>query len=222
MGVMGVWVVGVAADNPIEEARRRFPDAAGAHGTWPASSADMIQWCKPLEPAELLDGTPERPSRIDEIVRFADAVYRVRNDETAVDEFQDYLLHAVPQQESEGMFCAAVPRGDGAAALMWGLGRDTALRFPGCCGQFLFDAAQVRAALPAAEQALVLHPPRRAYVATRIRLWLDEMADDPNCDIDELIDGPLRVLCYAAGTGVGAVGLSLEGTVARLRRGFGT
>ncbi|MET9388946.1 hypothetical protein ABZY20_00810 [Streptomyces sp. NPDC006624] len=209
MGVMGVWVVGVAADHPIEKARRLFPDAAGAHGTWPASSADMIQWCEPLEPAELLDGTPERPSRIDEIVRFADAVHRVRNDETEVDEFQDYLLQAVPQQEGEGMFCAAVPRGDGAAALMWGLGRDTTLRFPGCCGQFLFDAAQVRVALPAAEQALALHPPRRAEAAIRIRQWLDEMADDPNCGIDELIDGPLRVLRYAARTGVGAVGLTL-------------
>ncbi|MDX3236909.1 hypothetical protein PV392_14745 [Streptomyces sp. ME03-5709C] len=209
MGVMGVWVVGVVADDPLEEARRRFPDAAGAHGTWPTSSADMSQWCEPLAPAELLDGIPEQPSRIDEIARFADAVYRVRNDEPEVDEFQDYLLQAVPQQESEGMFCAAVPRSDGAAALMWGLGRDTTLRTPGCCGQFLFDAAQVRAALPAAEQALVLPPPRRAHVTARIRLWLDEMADDPNCDINELIDGPLRVLRYAAHLGVGAVGLTL-------------
>ncbi|WP_339133762.1 hypothetical protein WJM95_31115 [Streptomyces sp. f51] len=208
MGGMGVWVVGAVADDAIEDARRRFPDAAGAHGTWPASSVDVSQWCEPLEPAELLDGTPE-PSRIDDIVRFADAVYRVRNDETEVDEFQDYLLHAVPQQESEGMFCSAVPRGDGAAALMWGLGRDTTLRIPGCCGQFLFDAAQVQAALPAAERALTFPPRRRAHVTARIRQWLDEMADDPNCDIDELIDGPLRVLRHAARTGVGAVGLTL-------------
>ncbi|WP_282694456.1 hypothetical protein [Streptomyces sp. CC208A] len=209
MGVMGVWVVGAVADDRIEEARRRFPDAAGVHGTWPMSSADMSQWCEPLAPEELLDGTSEQAARIDEIVRFADAVHRVRNDETEVDEFQDYLLHAVPQQESKGMFCSAVPRGDGGAALMWGLGRDTALRIPGCCGEFLFDAAQVSAALPAAEQALLLPPPRRARVTARIRMWLDEMADDPNCDIDELIDGPLRVLRYAARTGVGAVGLTL-------------
>ncbi|WP_037603338.1 hypothetical protein [Streptacidiphilus rugosus] len=209
MGGMGVWVVGVVADDAIEDARRRFPDAAGAHGTWPASSADVSQWCESLEPAELPDGTPERPSSIDEIARFADAVYRVRNDETEVDEFQDCLLHLVPQQESEGMFCSAVPRGDGAAALMWGLGRDTTLRIPGCCGQFLFDAAQVHAALPAAEQALTFPLRRRAHVTARIRQWLDEMADDPNCDIDELIDGPLRVLRHAARTGVGAVGLTL-------------
>jgi hypothetical protein len=209
MSVMGAWVVGVVSDDALEEARRRFPDAAGAHGAWPESSADMSQWRERFEPAGLFDETPERPSRTDEIVRFAEAVDRVRNDETEADEFQDYLLHAVPQQGSEGLFCAAVPRGDGAAALMWGLGFDTMLRLPGCCGQFLFDGAQLRAALPAAEQALVLHPPRRAHVAARIRLWLDEMADDPNCDIDELIDGPLRVLRYAARTGVGAVGLTL-------------
>ncbi|MEV7319267.1 hypothetical protein [Streptomyces sp. NPDC093970] len=209
MSVMGVWVVGVLADDAVEDARRRFPDAAGVHGTWPVSAADMNPWSEPLVPAELLDGSPERQSHTDEIARFADAVYKVRNEGTEVDEFQDHLLHTVPQQEGEEMFCAVVPRGDGAAALLWGLGRDTALRFPGCCGQFLFDAAQVRAALPAAEQALVLHPPRRAHVSARIRLWLDEMADDPNRDIDELIDAPLRVLRHAASTGVGAVGLTL-------------
>jgi hypothetical protein len=169
----------------------------------------MGRWCEPLTPEESPDGTSERSARIDEIVRFADAVHRVRNSETEVDEFQDHLLHAVPQQEGEGVFCSTVSRGDGAAALMWGLGLDTALRIPGCCGEFLFDAARLRAALPAAEQALVLPPPRRAHVAARIRLWLDEMADAPNCDIDELIDGPLRALRYAARTGAGAVGLTL-------------
>ncbi|MFD7640532.1 hypothetical protein ACFV4P_07750 [Kitasatospora sp. NPDC059795] len=46
-------------------------------------------------------------------------------------------------------------------------------------------------------------------MAARIRLWLDEMADDPERDIDELIDGPLRVLRHAARTGVGAAGLAL-------------
>ncbi|MCX4576482.1 hypothetical protein OHB41_25560 [Streptomyces sp. NBC_01571] len=208
MSVMGVWVVGVVADDALEEARRRFPDAAGTHGTWPESSAVTSWWRERFEPAGLSDETPQWP-RTDEIAHFAYAVDRVRNDETEVEEFQDYLLHAVPQQEGESLFCAAVPRGDGAAALMWGLGIDTTLRLPGCCGQFLLDAAQVRAVLPAAEQALVLHPSRRVDVATRIRLWLDEMADDPNLDVDELIDGPLRVLRYAARTGVGAVGLTL-------------
>lgn len=208
MSVMGVWVVGAVADDVVEEARRRFSCAAGAHGTWPESSADMSWWRERFELAGF-DGTSERPSPVGEIVRFADAIDRVRNDEAEVDELQDYLLQAFPQQDSEGLFCAVVPRGDGAAALMWGLGLDTTLRLPGCCGQFLFDAAQVQAALLAAEQALVLHPPRRAKVAARIRLWLDEMADDPNHDIDELIDGPLRVLRHAKRASVGAVGLTL-------------
>ncbi|MFE2543464.1 hypothetical protein [Actinacidiphila glaucinigra] len=80
----------------------------------------MSRWYERLEAAELLHGTPERPSRIDEIARFTDAVYTARNDETEVDEFQDYPLHPVPQQEGESLFCSAVPRGDGAAALMYG------------------------------------------------------------------------------------------------------
>ncbi|WP_030274039.1 hypothetical protein [Streptomyces sp. NRRL B-24484] len=209
MSVMGVWVVGVLDDTAVEEARRRFPDAAGAHGVWPEPSAETSRWRERFEPAGTFEGAGGRPWCTDEIVRFADAVDRVRNDGSEVDEFQEHLLHVVPQQEGEGLFCAGVPRGDGAAALTWGLGLDATLRLPGCCGQFLFDAAQVRAALPAAEQALDLHPLRRARVAARIRLWLDEMADDPNRDVDELIDGPLRVLRHAACTGVGAAGLTL-------------
>lgn len=145
----------------------------------------------------------------DGVARFADWVDRARNGEAEVDEFQDHLLHAVPRQEGEGLFCAVVLRGDGAAALMWALGLDRALRLPGCGGQFLLDAAGVRAALPAAEQALVLHPPDRDRVIADLWLWLDETADAPNHDVDELIDGPLRVLRHAARTGVGAVGLTL-------------
>jgi len=208
MSVMGVWVVGIVADDTVREARRRFPDEAEAHGTWPGSFV-VSGWSEGVEPGASFDGALMRSSRADEIVRFADAIDRARNDAAEVEEFQDHLLHAVPQQESEGLFCAAVPRGDGAAALMWGLGLDTTLQLPGCCGQFLFDAAQVRAALPAAEQALILSPQHRARVAARIRLWLDETADDPNHDVNELIDGPLRVLRHAERAGAGAAGLTL-------------
>ncbi|MEU2632270.1 hypothetical protein [Kitasatospora sp. NPDC007106] len=59
------------ADDVVEEARRRFPDAAGAHGTWPESSADMSRWREQTGPAGLFEGAAERPSRTDEIVRFA-------------------------------------------------------------------------------------------------------------------------------------------------------
>ncbi|WP_374984174.1 hypothetical protein [Streptomyces fradiae] len=210
MGVMGAWVVGVVTDGSLEEARRRFPGAARAHGMWPEPPAGMSRWRGRFESAGSFGGTSERSSSYtDEIVRFVAAVDRVRNSEAEADEFQDHLLQAVPRQASEGLFCAAVPRGDGAAALTWGLGLDSVLRLPGCCGQLLLDAAQVRAVLPDAEEALDLRPPRRAHVAARIRLWLDETADDPDCDVDELIDGPLRVLRHAARTGAGAVGLTL-------------
>ncbi|MEU6343384.1 hypothetical protein ABZ883_20875 [Streptomyces sp. NPDC046977] len=206
---MGVWVVGVVTDDALAEARRRFPDAARAHGAWPEPFDDRSTWCERLGPVGTFEVTAGQPSRVHEIARFADAVGEVRNSATEVDAFQDHLLQTVPQQEGEDMFCAAVPRGDGAAALMWGLGLDATLRLPGCCGEFLLDAAHVRAALPAAEQALAVPLPRRAHVAARVRLWLDETADDPSRDIDELIDGPLRVLRYAARTGSGAVGLTL-------------
>ncbi|MFJ4848617.1 MULTISPECIES: hypothetical protein [unclassified Streptomyces] len=209
MSVIGVWVVGVVTDDAIAEARRRFPVAARAHGIWPEPFDDQSQWYERLGPVGTFEVTPGQPSRANEIALFAHAVDEVRNSAPEVDAFQDHLLHTAPQQEGEDMFCAAVPRSDGAAALMWALGLDATLRLPGCCGQFLLDAAQVRAALPAAEQALVVQLPRRADVAARVRLWLDEMADDPNRDIDELIDGPLRVLRHAARTGSGAVGLTL-------------
>ncbi|MFI0894839.1 hypothetical protein [Streptomyces sp. NPDC020983] len=222
MSVMGVWVVGAVADGAVEEAHRRFPDAARAHGVWPEPPAGARRWRERFgpagtrdgaPPAGTRDGTPGQPSHSPltggDIARFADAVDRARTGAAEADELQEHLLRAVPQQEGDGLFCSAVPRGDGAAALLWGLGPDAVFGLPGCCGQFLCDAASVRAALPAAERALVLSPPRRSRTAARIRLWLDETADDPNCDIDELIDGPLRVLRHAARTGAGAVGLTL-------------
>lgn len=211
LSVLGVWVVGVVADEVVEEARRRFPAAADAHGAVrPESSAEMSRLRALFEPGRPFDGTPERLSRdLDAARLVADAVDEVRNNEDDADELQDYLLSAIPQNEHESVFCATVRKGDAAAALMWGLGLDTAFRLPGCGGQLLLDAAQARAALPAAEQALDLRPARRAHAAARIRQWLDETADDPNHDIDELLAGPLRVLRHAAHTGSGATGLVL-------------
>jgi hypothetical protein len=121
---------------------------------------------------------------------------------------KDVLLRLVPQQEGEGLFCAATRKGDPAAALAWALGPASAQHLPGWFGDFLLDAAQVQAVLPEAEQALALVPPRRAEVTARVGLWLDGMGDAAGHDADKLIDGPLGVLRHAARTGSGAVGIT--------------
>ena len=40
----------------------------------------------------------------------------------------------------------------------------------------------------------------------RIHAWMTGLGDDPDHDVDELLDGPLRVLRHAARTGQGAAG----------------
>jgi hypothetical protein len=64
MGGMGVWVVGVPADGAPEEARRRFPDAAGAHGTWSEPSGpSRNSHCRSRHPRRLSSRSPTTPFR---------------------------------------------------------------------------------------------------------------------------------------------------------------
>ena len=66
---MGFWVIGAVAEDVVEEARCRFPDAASAHGTWPDSSTDMNrrrEWFEPSGAVLLAGGLGDggRPEAI--------------------------------------------------------------------------------------------------------------------------------------------------------------
>lgn len=79
---------------------------------------------------------------------------------------------------------------------------------PGRFGDFLLSADEVRAALPRAEEALLLSGTQRREVLTRITAWMTVMGDAPDFDAAELIDAPLRVLRLATETASGATAFS--------------
>ncbi|WP_406400362.1 hypothetical protein OH805_15310 [Streptomyces sp. NBC_00879] len=103
---------------------------------------------------------------------------------------------------------AAARKGDPAVALCYGLGARAAAGLPGWFGDFLLTAAEVRAVLPHAESVLAVTGPRRAEIIGRVDAWMSAMSDEPGFEARTLLDGPLRVLRYAAAHGTGAVGVT--------------
>ncbi|WP_217621789.1 hypothetical protein, partial [Streptomyces lunaelactis] len=110
--------------------------------------------------------------------------------------------------EGSAAFVASARKGDPATALWYGLGAEAAARLPGWFGDFLLTAAEVRAVLPHAESVLAVTGPGRTEVLARIDAWMSAMSDVPDFDANTLLDGPLRVLRYAAANGTGAVGVT--------------
>jgi hypothetical protein len=145
----------------------------------------------------------------EQALRLQDALDVMRPADDQHEAIKEDLLQRVPQGEGVGLFCASTRKGDPFAALDYALGPEVMAQLPGWCGEFLLDAADVRAALPGAEAALGLPPERRGHVEERIRDWLEGMTDGAAHDLDDLVDGPLRVLRHAAQHGLGAAGLTL-------------
>lgn len=108
--------------------------------------------------------------------------------------------------EGEGLFIATARKASPFSALAYALGPDAVIRLPGWLGDFLLKSDEVRAALPAAEEALALDGARRRQAVERIHAWMTGLGDAPDHDADGLLDGPLRVLRHAARTGQGAAG----------------
>ncbi|MGY5049740.1 hypothetical protein ACWDE0_29635 [Streptomyces sp. 900105755] len=128
------------------------------------------------------------------------------DDSDQAEELRDAVMARFPPDAGEGLFVATARKADPFSALAYALGPDAALRLPGRFGDFLLDAGQVRARLPAVEEALVLTGTPRRDAIERIHAWMTGVGDDPDHDADELLDGPLRVLRHAASTGCGAAG----------------
>lgn len=120
---------------------------------------------------------------------------------------RDELVELMPQTGGGGPFAAVARKANPVAALLYALGPDVSALLPGRFGEFLLPHDEVVAALPRAERALDVSGTRRDEVLSRVAGWMSGMADDPEFDAAELLDGPLRVLRHAARSGHGAAGL---------------
>ncbi|MFJ1758640.1 hypothetical protein, partial [Kitasatospora sp. NPDC088134] len=94
------------------------------------------------------------------------------------------------------------------AALGFAVGPDAVLGWPGWFGVFVLDAAGVRRELPAFEAVLGRSGVERGRVVRRVRGWMADLGNDPDFPAGELLDGPLRVLRWAAVNGRGVVGVA--------------
>ncbi|MET9835982.1 hypothetical protein ABZ078_43425 [Streptomyces sp. NPDC006385] len=140
--------------------------------------------------------------------RFADFIEDANVSTAATDAMQDASMALMPQAVGAGLFVATARKANPVAALCYGLGAQRSAMLPGWFGNFLLSADEVRAALPRAEEALLLSDAQRSTALSRIADWMTAMGDTPDCDAAELIDAPLRVMRYAAEAGSGAAAFS--------------
>ncbi|WP_042365844.1 hypothetical protein [Streptacidiphilus neutrinimicus] len=209
MSVTGFWVVGVVPDGDIARLQAELPGADSYGLRDPERNGDLEWWSEGSDPASFFDPGPHGLVPTELALRLQDALATLGSADERHEAVKEELLQLVPQGEGVDLFCVSTRKGDPVAALHYALGPAAVFQLPGWYGDFLLDADGVRAALPAVEAALDLAPGRRSAVEERIRDWLARMTDGSDQDLDDLVDGPLRVLRHAARHGLGAAGMTL-------------
>ncbi|MFB7333085.1 hypothetical protein ACFC00_15705 [Streptomyces adustus] len=203
-----MWIVGVLSEQGIRNALNapvQNSTSAPVHCDVPGELA----WWRSKAQASLFTPSTRSPgawSADEDALRLRAFFAACRDDSDHAEELRDTVMAQFPPDFEQGLFVATARKADPFSALAYALGPDATLRLPGRVGDFLLDAEQVRAQLPAAEETLALTGTPRRDVIERIHAWMTGLGDDPAHDADELLDGPLRVLRHAARTGQGAAG----------------
>ncbi|MGW1727769.1 hypothetical protein ACWCQK_33255 [Streptomyces sp. NPDC002306] len=208
LSVTGAWIVGAVPDQEVRHllsASVQNSSPAPAHRDVPGELA----WWRSKTQASMFSTSTRSPgdrSADEDALRLSAFFDACRDDSDHAEKLRDTVMEQFPPDVEEGLFAATARRADPFSALAYALGPDATLRLPGWFGDFLLDAGQVRAQLPAAEETLALTGTPRRDAIERIHAWMTGLGDDPDHDADELLDGPLRVLRHAARTGQGAAG----------------
>lgn len=208
---MGVWAIGTLPDQKMKELLQAAVQASPqapipAH----ADVAGELAWWRSKAPESLFSASKTSPGSWvahDDAFRLSAFFDNCYDDSDAVESLGDTVMDQFPPKGDEGLFAAVARKSSPFSALAYALGPDAVLRLPGWFGDFLLRAEEVRAQLPAAEEALALAGAQRRDAVERIHRWMTGLGDDPDHDAEELLDGPLRVLHHAARTGQGAAGL---------------
>ncbi|WP_328861417.1 hypothetical protein [Streptomyces sp. NBC_00306] len=203
MSFTGVWAIGAVPDAEVAALPARFSHAEGEWTTPPGYAEDLAWWIGGGDREPYFTPLPTPAAH-----RFAAFARSGGPSSPAVAAMKEASMDLLRDAEGDAAFAAAARKGDPAVALYYGLGAEAAARLPGWFGDFLLTAAEVRAVLPHAESVLAVNGPRRAEILGRIDVWMSAMSDEPGFDAGTLLDGPLRVLRYAAEHGAGAVGVS--------------
>jgi hypothetical protein len=210
VSVLGVWVIGTVTKEQIRDlprvAARMSPRARKPAVT---EASGELGWWRTKAHESLFSASktvPGRWSANDDAFRLNAFFDSCGDDSDQAEELRDAVMDLFPPEGSEGFFAAVARKASPFSALAYTLGPDATLQLPGWFGDFLLDADEVPALLPAAESALALTGTPRLDAVGRIQAWLTGLGDAPDFDANELLDGPLRVLRHAARTGQGAAG----------------
>ena len=210
LSVTGMWVIGTVPDQKISELLQAAVQASPP-APMPAQ-ADVVgelAWWRSKAPESLFSASRTAPGSWvaeEDAYRLSTFFDNCRDDSDSAEALGNAVMDQFPPEGEEGLFAAVARKASPFSALAYALGPDTALRLPGWFGDFLLRAEEVRARLPAAEEALALTGTQRRDAVERIHRWMTGLGD-PDHDAEELLDGPLRVLRHAARTGQGAAGL---------------
>lgn len=210
MSATGVWVVGTVPDVKV---RGLLSTAVRESSPTPVPvpcdvSAELARW-RAKVPESLFKPSTTSPggwTADDDAFRLSAFIDSCYDHSEHAESLRDAVMDEFPPDAGQDLFAAVARKASPFSALAYALGPDAVMRLPGWFGDFLLDAEQVRAQLPAAEKALALTGVRRRDAVERIHVWMTGLGDDPDHDADELLDGPLRVLHHAVGTGQGAAG----------------
>lgn len=208
LSVTGVWIVGAVPDREVRNLL-----SASVQNSSPApvhcDELGALAWWRRKAQASMFAPSTSSPgdwSADEDALRLGAFFDACRDDSDHAAKLRDMVMDQFPPDIGEGLFLATAREADPFSALAYALGPDATLRLPGRFGDFLLDAEQVRAQLPAVEETLVLTGTPRHDAIERIHAWMTGLGDDPAHDADQLLDGPLRVLRHAARTGHGAAG----------------
>jgi hypothetical protein len=207
---MGVWVIGTVTDEQIHDVLSAAVQTSSPAPRPPHTEVSgELDWWRNKGGESLFRASTAAPGgwrAEDDAFRLSAFLDSCRDGSEQVEKLRDSVMDLFPPGGDEGLFAAVARKASPFSALAYALGPDAVLQLPGWFGDFLLEADEVRAALPAAEETLSLTGARRRQAVERIHAWLTGLGDAPDHDADELLDGPLRVLRHAARTGQGAAG----------------
>ncbi|MGC4987448.1 hypothetical protein ACLQ18_43955 [Streptomyces sp. DT193] len=208
MSVTGVWIVGAVPDQEVRNLQSASVQNSSSTPVRRDEPGELAWWRSKAQESMFTPSTSSAGdwSPDEDALRLSAFFGACRDDSDHAEKLRDTVMDHFPPDVDEGLFVATARKADPFSALAYALGPDATLRLPGRFGDFLLDAEQVRAQLPAVEETLVLTGTPRRDAIERIHAWMTGLGDDPAHDADELVDGPLRVLRHAARTGHGAAG----------------
>ncbi|WP_435228478.1 hypothetical protein [Streptomyces sp. Tue6028] len=208
LSVTGVWIVGAVPDQEVRNLLSASVQNSSLAPVRCNEPGEVAWWRRKAQASMFTTATSSLGdwSADEDALRLSAFFDACRDDSDHAAKLRDTVMDQFPPDIGEGLFVVTARKADPFSALAYALGPDATLRLPGRFGDFLLDAEQVRAELPAVEETLVLTGTPRRDAIERIHAWMTGLGDDPAHDADELLDGPLRVLRHAARTGHGAAG----------------